>query len=61
MVFRATRKSMLKVIQGTSKSMPNFGDQYFGNLGFEQNLSTKLGEKKKCYLNKRIDWEHILE
>ena len=61
-VFRATRKSMLKVIRETRKSMPQFqGPVFFGNLGFEPNFLTKLEKTKKCFLNKRIDWEHILE
>ena len=46
-VFRATRKSMLKVIRATRKSMPQFqGPIFFGNLGFEPNVLTKLEKNK---------------
>ena len=46
-VFRATRKSMLKVIKATRKSMPQFqGPIFFGNLGFEPNILTKLEKTK---------------
>ena len=51
---------MLKVIIATRKSMPKFQGQIFlETLDLSQIFLTNL-KKQKCYLNKRIDWEHIL-
>ena len=43
-----TRKSMLKVIQATRKSIPQFRDQYFGNLGVEETFLTRLQKNKNA-------------
>ena len=60
-VFRATQKSMLKVIRATRKSMPQFQAPIFLETRDLSQISRQNLKKQKCYLNKRIDWEHILE
>ena len=61
-VFRATRKSMQKVIRLTRKSMPQFqGPIFLETLDLSQISWPNLNWIQKCYLDKRIDWEHILE
>ena len=47
-VFRATRKSMLKVFRATKKSMPQFQGPFFfvGKFGFKPNFLTKLETTK---------------
>ena len=47
LLFRATRKSILKIIRATRKFMPQFqGPICYGNLGFEPNFPNKLEKTK---------------
>ena len=47
MVFRAKRKSMLKVIQATRKSVPQFQGPIFWKLGTGKKISQPNLKKKK--------------
>ena len=49
-VFRATRKSMLKVIRVTRKSMPQFQGPIFFKLRIRAKISDQTLKKQKCYL-----------
>ena len=52
---------MLKVTKATRKSMPHFqGPIIWETLDLSQ-ISRPNLKKLKCYLNKCIDWKHILE
>ena len=59
MVFRATKKSMLKVIQAKKEThAPVSGTNILETWDLSKMSRANL-RKLKCYLNKRSDWEHM--